>query len=263
MNEPPDRLVKEPPDWLAREPPDRLMNEPPARLVKEPPAWLLKKPPDRLCREPLEPPLTREGLDDWLLREPPDRIHCDSLDCCSGEPLESPPAGEDSDERFPCEPTDGWLRRKPPDGSGEPDQYLRRIETVSLLQGEPDCLSPDRPGSSLASERDPTLVGDPPDRLQLDDAPKGTLKDEPPDDEVPDDLALDDRMELDDYSFSNEPCDRKTADSLQQSRPDDGSLTGEHLDDPRTAGSETTSPAACGRTGIRTTGPDDLLHRCA
>ena len=39
-------------------------------------------------------------------------------------------------------------------------------------------------------------------------------------------------MELDDHSFSNEPCDRKTADSLQQSRPDDGSLTGEHLDDP-------------------------------
>ena len=48
---------------------------------------------------------------------------------------------------------------------------------------------------------------------------------------MPDDLALGD-LALDDYSFSNEPCDRKTADSLQQSRPDDGSLTGEHLDDP-------------------------------
>ena len=70
------------------------------------------------------------------------------------------------------------------------------------------------------------LVGDPPDRLQLDGAPKGTLKEEPPDDEVQEDLALDD------YSFSNEPCDRKTADRLQRSSCEDGSLTGEHLDDP-------------------------------
>ena len=105
------------------------------------------------------------------------------------------------------------------------------MKTVSLLRVEPDCLSLDRPGSSRAREHDSTLVGDPPDRLQLDGAPKGTLKNEPPEDEVPDDLALGD-LALDDYSFSNEPCDRETADRLQRSSCEDGSLTGEHLDDP-------------------------------
>ena len=51
-------------------------------------------------------------------------------------------------------------------------------------------------------------MGDPPDRKQLDDAPKGAWKDEPPDEEVPDDLVLYDLVPDDapDSSWGRLPC---------------------------------------------------------
>ena len=105
-------------------------------------------------------------------------------DVLPGEPLGSPLLCEDSDERFLFEPIDNCL-----------------------LRGKPDCLSSDRLGSSLMCELNPTLLGDPPDRLRLDDAPKTAWKDDPPDDEAPDDLALYNLMpdNFPDSSWAEEP----------------------------------------------------------
>ena len=136
------------------------------------------------------------------MREPPDWIILDSPGCGPGEPCEFPPPCEDSDERFLHEPSEDWLLRQPPD-----DAETRPTPCCSQASCRPDD------GLSGHQFESPLPCEDLEDRLYGE----------------PDDRSLSCEPE-DDYSLSNEPCDRKTADRSLKGGPDDSPPTRGHLD---------------------------------